>query len=53
MRKFHILGMPLLVAVCVAILSGIFAGLIFPSWLARVFTTFNGLFSNFLSFIIP
>jgi len=27
--------------------------LFFPDWLARVFVTFNGLFSNFLGFFVP
>ncbi|ROZ64083.1 dicarboxylate/amino acid:cation symporter [Kocuria soli] len=44
---------PLLPRVIAAIILGVLCGLFFPEWLARVFTTFNGLFSNFLGFIIP
>ena len=32
---------------------GIICGLFFPEWAVRIFATFNGLFSNFLNFIIP
>lgn len=44
---------PLLPRVILAIVLGVLCGLFFPEGLARVFTTFNGLFSNFLGFIIP
>lgn len=44
---------PLLLRVAVAIVLGIALGQILPVWLVRVFITFNGLFGNFLSFIIP
>jgi len=44
---------PLLVKVVIAIISGILFGQFVPVWFARIFTTFNGLFGNFLSFIIP
>lgn len=44
---------PLLSRVILAIILGILCGLFFPVGLARVFTTFNGIFSNFLGFIIP
>ncbi|NHU85939.1 dicarboxylate/amino acid:cation symporter [Kocuria sp. JC486] len=44
---------PLLPRVIAAIILGVLCGLFFPEGLARVFTTFNGLFSNFLGFIIP
>lgn len=43
----------LLARVAIAILLGIPSGLFFPTWLSRVFLTFNGLFSNFLDFIVP
>jgi Na+/H+-dicarboxylate symporter len=43
----------LLGKVILAIVFGIGAGLIFPDWLSRIFITFNGLFSNFLGFIVP
>lgn len=44
---------PLLPAVIIAIIAGIACGLFFPGWAVRIFLTFNGLFSNFLGFIIP
>ncbi|WP_342372192.1 dicarboxylate/amino acid:cation symporter [Propioniciclava soli] len=47
----HRLG--LLPRILIAIVLGIVCGLFFPDWLARAFVTFNGLFGNFLSFIIP
>ena len=43
----------LLPKIIVAILLGILCGLFFPDALTRVFLTFNSLFGNFLSFIIP
>ena len=43
----------LLPKVAIAIVLGILCGLFFPNWTVRIFTTFNGLFSNFLGFIIP
>ncbi|MDR2585339.1 MAG: dicarboxylate/amino acid:cation symporter [Prevotellaceae bacterium] len=43
----------LLPKVGIAITLGILLGLFFPDWAVRIFTTFNGLFSNFLGFIIP
>lgn len=45
--------MKLLVKILVAIVLGIGAGYIMPEWCARVFMTFNGLFSQFLGFLIP
>ena len=47
-RKFGLLP-----KVAFAIALGILLGLFFPSWAVRIFTTFNGLFGNFLGFIIP
>jgi len=44
---------PLLGKVVIAIILGIIAGLFAPVWFARIFATFNSLFGNFLSFIIP
>ena len=32
---------------------GVGAGFVLPEWAASVFSTFNGLFSGFLGFIIP
>lgn len=53
-RKLHLkLKWGLLPAVVCAIAAGIGCGLFFPDWLTRVFITFNGLFGNFLGFIIP
>lgn len=43
----------LLPKILIAIILGIIFGLFFPTWLVRVFVTFNGLFGNFLSFMIP
>jgi Na+/H+-dicarboxylate symporter len=43
----------LLPRIVVAIVLGILLGLVMPEALARVFTTFNGLFSAFLEFLIP
>lgn len=43
----------LLARIAIAIVAGIVAGYFFPDGLARVFITFNGLFSNFLGFVIP
>jgi len=43
----------LLPKVAIAIILGILCGLFFPEWAVRIFITFNGLFSNFLGFIIP
>lgn len=39
--------------VVIAIILGIIFGQFAPIWFARIFATFNGLFGNFLSFIIP
>jgi len=44
---------PLLGRVVIAIVSGIILGRFVPVWFARIFATFNDLFGNFLSFIIP
>lgn len=44
---------PLLGRVGIAIVLGIIIGQIAPVWFARIFATFNSLFGNFLSFIIP
>ncbi|WP_193104147.1 dicarboxylate/amino acid:cation symporter [Brachybacterium sp. FME24] len=43
----------LLPRIVVAIVLGILLGLVMPEAIARVFTTFNGLFSGFLGFLIP
>lgn len=51
MKKLLKLG--LLPLIIIAIAAGIGAGFVFPDWLSRVFVTFNGIFSNFLDFVIP
>ena len=43
----------LLARVVTAIIAGIGCGLFFPDWLTRIALTYNGLFGNFLSFVIP
>ncbi len=43
----------LLVRIIIAILLGIGAAYVMPLWGARVFATFNSLFSSFLGFVIP
>ena len=43
----------LLFKIVVAIILGSLCSLFFPEWLARIFVTFNGLFSGFLSFFVP
>lgn len=43
----------LLPKVIVAIILGIACSFFFPTWLVRIFVTFNGIFGNFLNFIIP
>lgn len=45
--------MSLLLKVFIAIVLGVAIGLVIPAGLARVFITFNVLFSSFLNFIIP
>ena len=43
----------LLTKIIVAIAAGIISGLFVPEWTVRLFLTFNGIFSQFLGFIIP
>jgi Na+/H+-dicarboxylate symporter len=43
----------LLPKIVVAIALGIGCGFFFPEWLARVFVTFNDLFSGLLGFVVP
>lgn len=45
--------LPLLARVVIAIILGVLLGQIMPVWAARIFITFNDLFGDFLSFIIP
>lgn len=51
--KMKLSKIPLLGRVVIAIVSGIILGQFVPVWFARIFATFNDLFGNFLSFIIP
>lgn len=43
----------LLPRILIAMALGIGTGYVFPVWLARCFITFNGIFSQYLGFIIP
>lgn len=43
----------LLPKVIIAIALGIACSFFFPTWLVRIFVTFNGIFGNFLGYIIP
>lgn len=43
----------LLPKILIAIVLGIVCGQFFPDFLVRVFVTFNGLFGNYLGFVIP
>lgn len=45
--------MKLLIRILIAIALGIGAGFVLPEWAARIFATFNSIFSNFLNFVIP
>lgn len=44
---------PLLGRIAIAIVLGVAVGQFSPMWFAQVFATFNDIFGNFLSFIIP
>ncbi len=44
---------PLLPAIIVAVILGILSSFVFPDSLTRGFITINGIFGNFLSFVIP
>jgi Na+/H+-dicarboxylate symporter len=50
MKSFKI---PLLAKIVVAIILGWLLSLFSPEWLGRIFVTFNSIFGNLLSFIIP
>ena len=43
----------LLPKVLIAIACGVLVGLFCPLWIARIFATFNSIFSEFLGFVIP
>lgn len=45
--------MKLLIKILIAIAAGILVGFIAPMWLARICSTFNYVFSQFLGFMIP
>ncbi len=45
--------MNLLLRIIVAIALGIGAGYVAPDWAARIFVTFNGIFSQYLGFVVP
>lgn len=45
--------LPLLVKVLIAIGLGILIGTWSPDWFVRAMNTFNGIFSQFLSFMVP
>ena len=53
MKRFKIGKIGLLPRVIIAIIVGIICGSFFPEWAVRCFITFNSIFSNFLSFLIP
>lgn len=43
----------LLTKIIISIIAGILLSLFMPMWFVRLFVTINGIFGNFLSFIIP
>ena len=43
----------LLPRIVIAIIAGVVAGCVFPEWLARIAATFNEVFGQFLTFLIP
>jgi Na+/H+-dicarboxylate symporter len=43
----------LLLKIIFAIISGIVFSFFLPDWAVRIFVTFNGIFGNYLSFVIP
>lgn len=45
--------LPLIVKILIAMALGIGAGLVLPVPVCRIFSTFNGIFSQFLGFLIP
>ncbi len=50
MKNLHV---GLLPRILIAIVLGVIFGNFFPALLVRIFVTFNGIFSEFLNFIIP
>ena len=53
MKKFSLSKLGLLPRIILAIALGVGVGMIAPEWFARTFATFNVIFSEFLSFIVP
>lgn len=53
MGKVNFIKAGLLPRVLLAMAVGVLAGYVAPVWLCRLFVTFNGVFSQFLGFIIP
>lgn len=53
MKRSFFTSMPLLVKILIAIVLGVGLGFVVPLWFVRIFTTFNGLFDQFLRFFIP
>ena len=51
--KFRISTLGLLPRIIIAIVAGIVCAWFFPVWSVRIFVTVNGIFGNFLDFIIP
>lgn len=43
----------LLVRIILAMILGVVCAMFFPEWCARIFETFNGIFSQLLNFIVP
>lgn len=53
MKKFSLSKLGPLPRIILAIALGVGVGMIAPEWFARTFATFNVIFSEFLSFIVP
>lgn len=51
--KLTLKKLGLLPRIIIAIILGIGAGYFLPEWAARIFVTFNAIFSSYLSFIVP
>ena len=43
----------LLGKIIIGMIAGVLAGYFAPDWVARIFATFNSVFSQFLGFLIP
>lgn len=52
-QQKKLFGIGLLPMILIAIILGVVCGLFFPDWLTKIFVTFNSVFSQFLSFVIP